>query len=99
MPRNEMFSRQHYWIGRMSDEQLHALEADLKESVPEVCDPRYDAIVGRMRVLLGGQEDAGARTRTPQGVPGGAGKGLKRRKRMNLEIRKQWDESDKKLFE
>jgi hypothetical protein len=58
MPRHELLARLHRWLCRMSDAQLLALEADLMEGVPEVADPRYDAVVAKVRGLLGRQEDA-----------------------------------------
>lgn len=57
MPRHELLAKVRRWIGRMSDAQLEALAADLKENMPEVCDPRYDSVVGRVWNLLAGQED------------------------------------------
>lgn len=58
MPRVELLGQIRLWIDRRSDAQLEALADDLRESVPEVCDPRYNAVVARVRDMLGGQEDA-----------------------------------------
>jgi hypothetical protein len=58
MPRHELLAKIRRWVGRLSDAQLAALEADIKESVPGICDPRYDAVVDRVRGMLGGDENA-----------------------------------------
>lgn len=58
MPRHELLGQIRLWIGRMTNAQLEALAADIEETVPEVCDGRYDAVVARVRDMLGGQEDA-----------------------------------------
>lgn len=58
MPRHELLVQVCRWVGRLNDAQLEALAADLRESVPEVCDQRYDSVVARVRDILAGQEDA-----------------------------------------
>ena len=58
MLRRDLLAMLHRWLVRMSDEQLGVLAADIKETMPEVCDPRLDVVVGRVREMLGGQEDA-----------------------------------------
>lgn len=58
MQRHELLAQVRLWIGRMTEAQFEALAADLRESVPEVCDERYDTVVARVRVLPGGEEDA-----------------------------------------
>ena len=58
MPRAELLARVRRWLARMSDAQLVALAADIEETMPEVADPRYDAVVAKVKHVLEGQEDA-----------------------------------------